>query len=206
MRKSIGSHFCPVSHFAGWETEACQAVTYTLEWSWRIRMKYDSGIVTMGVLVTMTGKAILGWIFTLTLTLLWNYFPLLSFSFRLKLELSCAPVSLEDNHAQSPWWPFDRVSHPSSAKSKRLTARINSSVTVVRYSTSIFRLLWNYWVPAKAKREKSLPTISTGSGVLLCSSLPRHSGVKLQLSRHNPLDQMTWLMCSSNSVHIQALS
>lgn len=178
MRKSIGSPFCPVSHFAGWETEACQAVTYTLEWNWRkVSVRFRN--CHHGDACNHDGESHSWMNFHFNLDLALELFPLLSFSFRLKLELSCAPVSLEDNHAQSPWWPFDRVSHPSSAKSKRLTARINSSVTVVRYSTSIFRLHWNDWVPAKAKKEKSLPTISTGSGVLLCYTLPRHSGVKL---------------------------
>lgn len=127
--------------------------------------------------------------FHFNLDLALELFPLLYFSFRLRLDLSCAQVSLEDSHAQSPWWPLDHVSHPSSAKLKRLIARINSSVTVVRYSARLFGLHWNYWVPAIAKKEKSLPTISRGE-LLLCYTLPRHSGVKLQLSRHNPLDRL----------------
>lgn len=150
---------------------------YTLEWNWRkVSVRFRN--CHHGDACNHDGERHSRMNFHFNLDLALELFPVLSFSFRLKLELSCAPVSLEDNHAQSPWWPFDHVSHPSSAKSKRLIARINSSVTVVRYSTSIFGLHRNYWVPAKAKKEKSLPTISTGSGVLLCYTLPRHSGVK----------------------------
>lgn len=41
--------------------------------------------------------------FPFNLDLALELFPLPYFSFRLKLDLSYAQVSLEDNHAQSPW-------------------------------------------------------------------------------------------------------